>query len=136
MKKPRETALRWFRQAEHDLTMAGRLEQESPADARYFAEQASQKCLKAFLYFRGERNPSEHSVAQLARRCSEKDPEFDRFIMIGTAMDQYYIPTRYPDALPDPAVPFESYSGSQSAEAVRLASEMVELVKRKIQEAE
>ena len=113
MKKPRETALRWFRQAEHDLEMAHRLKEESPADACYFAEQASQKSLKAFLYFQGSRTQPEHSVALLARRCSEKDSTFGRFIMTGTLMDQYYIPTRYPDALADPAVPFESYSVAQ-----------------------
>ncbi|MBI3333385.1 MAG: HEPN domain-containing protein [Candidatus Omnitrophica bacterium] len=75
----------------------------------------------------------EHSVALLARYCSEKDPTFTPFIKTGTAMDQYYIPTRYPDALADPAVPFESYSVTQAAEAVRLASEIVRAVKSGLQ---
>ena len=132
MKKPRETAARWFRQAEHDLAMAKRLEEESPADACYFAEQASQKVLKAFLYLHGARSQPEHSVALLAQYCSEKDPAFTPFIKTGAVMDQYYIPTRYPDALADPAVPFESYSIAQATEAVRVASEMLDKVRAKI----
>ena len=113
--------------------MAKRLTEESPADACYFAEQASQKALKAFLYLQGSRSQPEHSVAVLARSCSEVDPMFTRFIVTGTAMDQYYIPTRYPDALADPAVPFESYSVAEATEAVRLASEIVNAVRKKLE---
>ena len=135
MKRPRETALRWFKQAEHDLSMANRLEEESPADACYFSEQASQRALKAFLYLKGSRSQPEHSVAFLAQRCGEIDPAFASFIQAGTAMDQYYIPTRYPDALADPAVPYESYSIEQAKEAVRLASEMLTAVRLKLDQA-
>ena len=135
MKRPRETADRWFRQAEHDLQMAKKLEEESPADACYFAEQSSQKALKAVLYLHGARSQPEHSVALLARLCQQKDSDFGRFISVGTAMDQYYIPTRYPDALADPAVPFESYSATQATEAVCLASEILETVRAKLNAA-
>ncbi len=129
MKRPRETAIRWFRQAGHDLEIAKRLEEESPADACYYAEQASQKTLKAFLYFHGSRGQPEHSVVFLAERCAEVDPSFNAFVSHGHILDQYYIPTRYPDALADPAVPFESYSVAQAAEAIRMASEIVDKVR-------
>lgn len=132
MKKPRETALRWFRQAEHDLAMARRLQEESPADACYFAEQAAQKALKAFLYRHGSRGVPEHSVAFLAERCCETDPAFQEFVNRGGELDQFYIPTRYPDALADPAVPFESYSVEQAAEAIRLASGILDAVRPKL----
>ncbi|OGX40690.1 MAG: hypothetical protein A3C53_00245 [Omnitrophica WOR_2 bacterium RIFCSPHIGHO2_02_FULL_68_15] len=132
MKKPRETAARWFRQAEHDLQIATRLKEESPADACYFAEQASQKALKAFLFARGSRHQPEHSVAALAQRCGEQDPEFGPLVASGQLMDQFYIPTRYPDALADPAVPFESYSTEQAVGAIRLATEILDLVRRKL----
>lgn len=82
MKRPREDSQRWLRQAEHDLEMAKRLKEESPADSCYYAEQAAQ--------------------------------------------------TRYPDALADPAVPFESYSIQQASEAVQLSSEIVEAIKPKL----
>ena len=85
MKRPREAAARWLKQAEHDLGMARRLAEESPADACYFAEQAAQKALN-----------------------------------------------RYPDALADPAVPFESYSLEQAAEAIRRTSAILDTVRPKI----
>ncbi|MBI4228034.1 MAG: HEPN domain-containing protein [Candidatus Omnitrophica bacterium] len=132
MKRPRETAARWFRQAEHDLQMAVRLKDESPADACYFAEQASQKVLKAFLFLNGRRHQPEHSVAVLAKRCGEYDPAFSALAESGQLMDQFYIATRYPDAIADPAVPFESYSAEQAAGAVRLATDILDLVRAKL----
>lgn len=132
MKRPRENAVRWFRQAEHDLETAKRHLDWCAADACYCAEQASQKALKAFLYLRGERRVPEHSVVELARQCAAKDPSFACFIATVTVLDQYYVPTRYPDALADPAVPFESYGIEQAEAAIRLASEIVETVRERL----
>lgn len=131
MKKPRETAARWFRQAEHDLTMAQRLREESPADACFFAEQSAQKSLKAFLYRQGSRGELEHSIVHLAERCGRIDPTFHSLTTHGRLLDQFYIPTRYPDALADPAVPFETYTVEQATEAIRLASAILDAVRPK-----
>ena len=50
MKPSRETALRWLRQAEHDLRIArGHCERGDYSDSCFMAEQAAQKALKAFL---------------------------------------------------------------------------------------
>lgn len=135
MKRPLENANRWFRQAEHDLQMAKRFEEESPADACYFAEQAGQKALKAYLYRKGSRGEPEHSVRLLAQKCGSHDPSFLTNAQRWKLLDQFYIPTRYPDALADPAVPFESYSAAQAAEAVRLASEILEAVRARLNAA-
>lgn len=132
MKKPLETAQRWLRQAEHDLQMAKRLREESPADSCYYAEQAAQKGLKAFLYRQGSRGELEHSIRVLSQACGRHDPSFQQAVERWKILDQYYIPTRYPDALAAPAVPFESYSVQQATEAVQLASEVVELVRSKL----
>lgn len=132
MKRPLEAAQRWFRQAEHDLQTAKLLLKKSPADSCYFSEQTSQKALKAFLYRRGSRGQWEHSIAILAKRCSKIDAVFRRFVEYGGILDQFYIPTRYPDALADPAVPFESYSVEQAKEAIRLSTEILEAVRAKL----
>ena len=79
-------------------------------DACFMAEQAAQKALKAFLMWQGQRFVPLHSVAQLAERCAQFDPDFAAHIPAGRILDQYYIPMRYPDALAPPAVPFESYT--------------------------
>ena len=132
MKKPLETATRWFRQAERDLEMASRLKEEAPADSCYYAEQAAQKALKAFLLRQGSRGEPEHSIRILSRKCGDLDPSFRSGVERWKVLDQYYIPTRYPDALADPAVPFESYTVNQATEAIRLASEIVEAVRMKL----
>ena len=42
------------------------------------------------------------------------------------------LPTRYPDALADPAVPFESYTREQATQALHVAQGILEAVKRKV----
>ena len=133
MKPGRDAALRWLRQAEHDLTVAQRHQENSDySDACFMAEQASQKVLKAFLTGQGQRSIPVHSVAQLAERCARIDPGFTKHITSGRILDQYYIPTRYPDALAPPAVPFESYTEEQAERAVAAAEGMVSLVSEKL----
>lgn len=133
MKPSRETALRWLRQAEHDLAIGrGHQERRDYSDACFMAEQAAQKVLKAFLIARGQRSVPIHSVAQLAERCARLDPDFTVHIAPGRILDQYYIPTRYPDALAPPAVPFESYAEEQGEKAVEAAQAMVALVSQKL----
>jgi HEPN domain-containing protein len=129
MKPGREAALRWLRQAEHDLAIArGHQERGDFSDACFMAEQAAQKALKAFLIGHGHRSVPIHSVAQLAERCAQTDPAFTVHITAGRVLDQYYIPTRYPDALAPPALPFESYTQEQGSTAVAAAQAIVALV--------
>jgi HEPN domain-containing protein len=129
MKPGREAALRWLRQAEHDLAIArGHQERGDYSDACFMAEQAAQKALKAFLIGHGHRSVPIHSVAQLADRCAQIDPAFMVHITAGRVLDQYYIPMRYPDVLAPPAVPFESYTQEQGTTAVAAAQSIIALV--------
>ncbi|MDP2604165.1 MAG: HEPN domain-containing protein [Deltaproteobacteria bacterium] len=133
MKPTPETAIRWLRQAEHDLTIAqNHRKQGDYSDACFMAEQASQKTLKAFLMAKGQRSVPIHSVAQLAERCADIDPDFKKLIAAGRILDQYYIPTRYPDALAPPAVPFESYTEEQAQRAVKATESIYGLVAKKV----
>src|SRR3989338_538965 len=72
----------------------------------------------------------------IARRHQENgdfsDASFSGHITPGRILDQYYIPTRYPDALAPPAVPFESYSQEQGEKALGAAEAMVSLVAQKL----
>ena len=136
MKPGREAALRWLRQAEHDLTIArGHQERGDFSDACFMAEQAAQKALKAFLISHGHRSVPIHSVAQLAERCAQIDPAFTVHITAGRVLDQYYIPTRYPDVLAPPAVPFESYTQEQGTTAVAVTQAIVALVTQNLRSA-
>jgi len=120
MRNPKEDGLRWLSQAEHDLESAiNNLEKvKFYSDACFMFEQASQKALKAYLLFRGERYILSHSVRELVDWCTKFDGEFNNFIEYGMILDKYYIPTRYPNALAPPAVPYKSYTEREAKEVV------------------
>ena len=130
MKHPREELDRWLKQAQHDLEAANLdLGNKFFADACYSAEQAAQKALKGYLYFKGSPLVWKHSVKELVTECVGYDNTFSQLLEAGKVLDQYYIPTRYPDALPPPASPFESYTQDQAVEAIGLAGKILEKVK-------
>jgi HEPN domain-containing protein len=64
--------------------------------------------------------------------CAKIDHDFNKHVASGRILDQYYIPTRYPDALAPPAVPFESYTEEQGEKAVAAAQGIVSLVTEKL----
>jgi HEPN domain-containing protein len=134
MKNPKENGLRWLEQAGHDLEAAKKnLEVlEFYSDACFMAEQASQKALKAFLLFKGERYVLVHSVNELVRQAVLYDQDFENLAKSGSILDQYYIPTRYPDALASPAIPYKSFTRKQAEEAVKIAKKILCLVRDKI----
>lgn len=137
MQLNKEEALRWFAQAEHNLEVAeNNLKSNYYSDACFMAEQTAQIALKAFIIYHRKRLIWEHSVQELTRICSQYDKEFEKFIEYGLILDRYYIPTRYPDALPRPAIPFKIYIEKDAKEALKFAKTIVETVRQKIQEVE
>ena len=133
MKRPLETARRWLAQAEYSLSVTHvLLENGFWSSVCFQAEQTVQTALKAFLYSRGRRFVHIHSVYELIQECGREDQDFLGFQTHGMTLDQYYIPTRYPDALPEPAVPFQVFTEQQASQALAFATEMVELAKAKI----
>lgn len=130
---PKDEARRWLKQAEHTLMVTRKLLSDSCfSDCCFNAEQVGQLALKAFLYSQGERFITLHSVKELAEQCATHDAAFKQVEDAGRVLDHYYIPTRYPDALAFPAVPYESYTEREAREAAGLASTVLELVKQKI----
>ena len=133
MKTPLETGRRWLAQAEYSLEVTHFLMKESFwANACFHSEQTSKIAFKAFLYANGRRYVQIHSVRELASECGKEHAAFLEFLDPGSSLDRYYLSTRYPDALPAPALPFESFAESEAAQAVNYATEIVELVKATI----
>jgi len=134
MKHPSQNAKRWMDQAEHDLQSArNNLEKVAfYSDACFMSEQAAQKALKAYLLFKGERYITIHSVQELANLCGQYDRAFEKVVEYGMVLDRYYIPTRYPDALAPPAVPYKSYTNEDAVQALRYAEKILQLVRNKI----
>ena len=132
MKRPTRQAQRWYRQATYDFEQARRmLELGVYSYAAFFAEQAAQKALKSYLFARGERAVLLHSVAALARRAAETDERFATLVDTGRRLDRHYLTSRYPDALPEPAIPAESYTRGDAEDALMAAATIL----RAVQEA-
>lgn len=130
MKDNKAQAARWSRQAEYDLKEAERcLEDESFAYACFFAEQAAQKSLKSFLIARGRRQVNIHAIGELLKEAAKFDGLFNNLVSLGQRLDRYYLASRYPDALPDPAIPAESYGPDEGREAVEIARKIFSAVK-------
>ena len=122
MKNPKANALRWLRQAEHDLAVAAKLLQGGDySDAAFHAEQSAQKALKSVLISRGKRYVTIHSVGELAKQAAAMEAAFVSIVDEAKRLDRHYLASRYPDALPEPAIPAESYVLGEAEEALRTA---------------
>lgn len=122
----RVEARRWFQQAQADLEVVRTLRSAGHhAAACFHSQQAAEKALKTVLFAQGARVVLEHSVRELARRCEAHDTAFADVAEEAALLDQFYIPTRYPNGLPAPAVPSETYMGAHAQSAQEAAEHIV-----------
>ena len=109
MKDSTGEAERWLRQAEHDLEFARvALRERFHAPTCFIAQPSAEKALKALLYRLGERVVLGHSLMDLLDRLEDPIPDVATLRESAGILDQYYVPTRYPNALPG-GVPFEAF---------------------------
>ena len=128
MSRNLEEARRWLSQAHYDL-QAARINQKHGvyAWACFLCQQAAEKALKAFLYAQGEGPVIGHSSFRLAQACATFDSEFNQILRACKTLDGYYIPTRYPNGLPD-GVPHEVYDAVDAGEALEAGAAVLSLV--------
>ncbi|SHG34295.1 HEPN domain-containing protein [Desulfacinum infernum DSM 9756] len=127
--------LRWLEQAQTDLRWARHLWKEGAYYLVCFlAQQAAEKALKGFLYAQGEELVIGHSVRQLCGRAGEYDPYFQRNMDDWGLLDSYYIPTRYPNGLPDD-IPARVYNRPAADGALLLADQVMEAVAARLSKA-
>ncbi|MBI3740994.1 MAG: HEPN domain-containing protein [Chloroflexi bacterium] len=87
--------------------------------------------MKAFLYRHGEREVLGHSVAGLCKRAAAVRKEFSALTQKARRLDRFYIPTRYPNGLPE-GIPAESYDKADAQSALDLAREIYDAVKKQL----
>ncbi len=125
-----EEGMRWLEQAEEDQRWAKDLAERGGYHlACFLAQQVGEKALKAFLYAQGEEIVLGHSIARLGQSASQWDSEFGEQVRRWSILDGFYVPTRYPNSLPD-SIPARVYTQEAAAEAVRLSEEMVDFVRQ------
>jgi HEPN domain-containing protein len=116
----------WFNQAVRDLEkaedsrIAGRHEW-----ACFAAHQSAEKAVKALHLHLGQEAWG-HVVARLLEDLPRPAPE--DLIDVARVLDNFYIPTRYPNGHPQGA-PFEHYGRLQSEEAIKYARSILEFVR-------
>jgi HEPN domain-containing protein len=116
---------RWLAQARYDLQGAELNGRAGFGEiACFLAQQSAEKALKAYLYAQGERPVLGHATHLLVQRCAEYDAAFGELMEACRRLDQYYIPTRYPNGIPD-GIPHDVYTAAQASEAAVLAQEVI-----------
>jgi HEPN domain-containing protein len=119
---------RWLSQAQQDLHWTKHLAEVGAWHlACFLAQQVTEKAIKAFLYAQGEEIVLGHSVTRLCEAASGYQPRFAQKARRWSLLDSYYVPTRYPNGLPD-GIPAEVFTQDAALGAVTLAEEAVEWV--------
>lgn len=127
IRQRRAEAERWLTQAENDLAFA-----ELGAGAGFFAQacficqQAAEKALKALHYLGGARVVLGHSVVELLDGLTANYSTLLRLREVAQQLDQYYIPTRYPNGLPAGAIPSAVFTKRQADDAVAGARAIID----------
>jgi HEPN domain-containing protein len=121
-------AARWLEQARRDLDDA----RYAAAGARwnlacFLSQQAAEKALKAYLFAQGAEAVWGHSVAELCHDAGVHDTQFAELGREAAALDQYYIPTRYPNGLPG-GIPADAYTRVDSDRALGLSARVIDQV--------
>jgi HEPN domain-containing protein len=125
MRQSRAEAERWLRQAENDFAFAELGAREGFfAQACFVCQQAAEKALKALHYSGGARFVFGHSLVELLDQLVAEHPGFADLREKAQQLDQYYIPTRYPNGLPG-GVPAEVFTKRQAEEAVVSTREFI-----------
>jgi len=136
MKKDKKTeAKNWFTQAQTEFEDAFELEKRKRLYlALFLYQQATEKALKAFLFFKGEEELFTHSVKDLIDIAAAYDKDFED-VKSAKDLDRYYIPTRYPNGIAG-NVPAEFFDKPEECEnAQKLAKNVLDLVRKKIKGA-
>lgn len=114
----------WLTKAEHDVLIAEQLV-TSPVLAdgvSFHCQQAAEKALKAFLTWHSQPFGKTHNLRVLVLACEDISAEFGDLLDAADILTPYAIAGRYPDDLISP-------TQAEAAEALRLAKEVVQVVR-------
>ena len=136
MKHPiNQQSQRWFFHAKDEFKDADDIRRlEKHYLALFHFQQATEKALKAFLYtqIKSQQIFFTHSVDELIEMAITFDKDFEK-VRSSKKLDQYYIPTRYPNGLPG-GVPSRYYTDpDETKQAMLLAKQVINLIEKKLE---
>ena len=130
--KNRYEAARWLATAKEDDLLAAQTLRKAElfAHACFLAQQCGEKAIKSMWYTIGE-DPWGHSIQRLVREFPQPDKisEIETWQKRAATLDKFYIPTRYPNGLPD-LTPGQSYFLNDAEEAISQATFFLDVSRR------
>ncbi|MCS6908339.1 MAG: HEPN domain-containing protein [Anaerolineales bacterium] len=129
-------AKRWHQTASEDLTASKALLQSGHyAQACFYTQQCAEKAVKALWLMLGE-DPWGHSIQKLIQDFPRKEllEEYDLWVQFAAYLDKFYIPTRYPNGLPD-LTPGQVYRLEEAQQAIEKAEYFVRQSERLLERA-
>ncbi len=121
--KAQYEAERWLLTAQEDLEVARTLHEAGKfSHACFLSQQSAEKALKA-LWFAIDHDPWGYSIQKLVMQFPRQNMLGDSQNWLTQAgfLDKFYIPTRYPNGLPD-LTPSQVYTSRDSAPAIETAA--------------
>ena len=134
--KNMKDAKRWLLTAQADVKAASALSQAGMfSHACFNAQQSAEKAVKALLYFY-DLDPWGHSVVKLLENLKKVEglssSLIEMFFKHARFLDKLYIPTRYPDGLPDELSPADVFTKEDAKKALDAALEVIRGVEKNI----
>ena len=123
---------KWLAKAEDDLQFAKvGLENQFYSQVCFLSQQAIEKALKGFLVSKGRLYPKTHKLIELKGLCAAILPSLEGLEDSLRIVDEYYIPSRYPDGVPGSFK--DSLPNRKNAkEALETAEKILSLIKNKL----
>lgn len=129
----RQKIAEWLFFVEADLQAASiMLEEKVYHIVCFHAQQAVEKVIKALLLLQRDEPPKQHLLMRLAEMTPDKII-LRKFKKELAFLDQFYIPTRYPDAFPG-SLPEGLPNKDDASKALKYARDTVWFVKGKLEE--
>ena len=122
----------WLARAQDDLSFAQLgFREKYFSQACFLSQQVVEKSLKGFLLAKGRSYPRLHKVIELAKLCFEIAGDLEPLKDDLKLIDEFYLPTRYPDAVPGGMA--EGLPGLDEAKsALETAATILQLIRSRI----
>lgn len=128
-------ARRWLAQGWDDLDAAEvLLERGKHAQASFYAQQSAEKGVKS-VWRANDLESLGHSITRLVAALPDglAKARLQPLLDQAKLLDRHYIPTRYPDALPD-LTPSEAYGRKDAEEAIAAARALLKAAGQLLEE--
>lgn len=122
----------WFEFAKQDLKISEMaLNKKFYNQTCFHCQQAVEKFLKGYLIAKNKEVPKIHFLDELLSLCVQTDKDFEKLRAHCSKLDDYYIPMRYPDALPG-ILPEGLPNKKDALEAISFAKEVMQFIIKRI----